>query len=415
MCRTVRARHRAAGRRITAAYHGGVSSPAPENVPEVGPSPLLSRRGAVATPDDETWRADTGLAWHFGDPFDEQRAAGRGAVLLDRWTSGEITVTGADRLTWLHTLSSQQLADLGDGGSTEALWLSPQGHVEHWADVTELAGTVHLRTEPGTAAPLLEFLRSMTFWSHVDLADVTAERSALTVAGPGAAAIVATVVGTEAGPVVGTAAGPPRLVDGRAVAVTDGPAAGGWLRGHADSVDLVLPREAHAAVAGALIRAGATPAGSWAAAALRIPARRPRFGVDNDQRTIPNETGWLTSAVHLHKGCYRGQETVARVDNLGQPPRRLVMLHLDGSSESLPAPGDPVCVSDTGRAVGRVGTVAQHFEDGPVALALVKRSVGPGAALLAGGVDAMIDPDDAVTDGRPFSVERGTFHDFRRH
>jgi folate-binding protein YgfZ len=167
------------------------------------------------------------------------------------------------------------------------------------------------------------------------------------------------------------------------------------------------------AAAQALIGAGAAPAGSWAAAALRVAARRPRFGVDNDERTIPNEMPWLASAVHLHKGCYRGQETVARVDNLGQPPRRLALLHLDGSAESLPVTGDAVR-TDAGRTVGRVGTVAQHWLDGPIALALVKRQVGPDTPLLAGGVDAALDPDDAVRAGRPFSVDRGEFHDFRR-
>ena len=79
--------------------------------------------------------------------------------------------------------------------------------------------------------------------------------------------------------------------------------------------------------------------------------------------------------------------------NLGRPPRRLVMLNLDGSQDLLPAPGDPV-TSAEGRTVGRLGTVAQHHEDGPIALALVKRPIGPDAPLLAGGVDARVDPAD---------------------
>ncbi len=80
---------------------------------------------------------------------------------------------------------------------------------------------------------------------------------------------------------------------------------------------------------------GRAPAGFDAYEALRVEARRPRFGVDTDHRTIPNELQWLRTAVHLDKGCYRGQETVARVHNLGRPPRRLVLLHLDGVSEVL--------------------------------------------------------------------------------
>ena len=77
-------------------------------------------------------------------------------------------------------------------------------------------------------------------------------------------------------------------------------------------------------------------AGIWAAEALRVAAWRPRLGFETDHRTIVHEVDWLRTAVHLHKGCYRGQETVARVHNLGRPPRRLVFLHLDGSGHVLP-------------------------------------------------------------------------------
>ncbi len=178
-----------------------------------------------------------------------------------------------------------------------------------------------------------------------------------------------------------------------------------------------MPRAALANTAAALVAAGAVVAGTWAADALRIPTRLPRLGVDTDDRTIPNEVAWLGTAVHLNKGCYRGQETVARVNNLGRPPRRLVMLHLDGSIDRLPEVGATVTTAD-GRVVGRVGTVAHHHEDGPIALAMVKRSVPAGSALLADGVDAAIDPDDLVDDapaGPPQSaVDRRTFTDIHR-
>lgn len=373
-----------------------MTSPEPAGLAS-GPSPLLGRPGAVTS----DTAPDRGLAWHYGDPMGEQRAAQTGAVLLDRWTSGHVTVAGPDRHSWLHTLSSQQLSDLAEGAATEALWLSTQGHVEHWADITELDGTAHLRTEPAAAGPLHAYLESMKFWSKVELADATETWASMTVAGPDATDIIGRALQLPAPPA------------GRAVAVTKGPATGGFLRGYPDRVDVVVLRESFPAVASELIRAGAVPAGSWAAAALRVPARRPRFGVDNDERTIPNELPWLATAVHLHKGCYRGQETVARVDNLGQPPRRLAVLHLDGSAETLPVTGDPV-LTDQGRTVGRVGTVAQHWEDGPIALALVKRNIQPGTPLLAGGVDAAMDPDDAVAGGRRSSVDRGALPDLRR-
>jgi folate-binding protein YgfZ len=147
----------------------------------------------------------------------------------------------------------------------------------------------------------------------------------------------------------------------------------------------------------------------WAYEARRVAALRPRLGVDTDERTIPHEVGWIggpgEGAVHLEKGCYRGQETVARVHNLGKPPRMLVLLHLDGSADR-PSTGDPVLAA--GRAVGRLGTVVDHIDLGAVALALVKRGLPAETALSTGGdidVAAVIDADslppaDGVGAGR---------------
>jgi hypothetical protein len=166
--------------------------------------------------------------------------------------------------------------------------------------------------------------------------------------------------------------------------------------GGAAVVDLVVPRAELRAVADRLLAAGARPAGVQAYEALRVEARRPRLGVDSDHRTIPNELPWLRTAVHLDKGCYRGQETVARVHNLGRPPRRLVLLHLDGVSEVLAEPGTPVLAGT--REVGRVGSVVRHYELGVVALALVKRSVAVDSPLTVGEAAAAIDPDDLAED-----------------
>jgi folate-binding protein YgfZ len=120
-------------------------------------------------------------------------------------------------------------------------------------------------------------------------------------------------------------------------------------------------------------------AGVWAYEALRIEAGAPRFGLDTDERAIPNELGWLGVGVHLNKGCYRGQETVARVHNLGRPPRRLVRLHLDGSVDRLPQHGDAVLAGE--KQVGVIGSAARHHELGPIALAVVKRNVDPEVVL----------------------------------
>ena len=128
---------------------------------------------------------------------------------------------------------------------------------------------------------------------------------------------------------------------------------------------------------------------------LGIARGVPRFGVDTDHRTIPNEVGWIGPAVHLDKGCYRGQETVARVHTLGRPPRRLTLLHLDGTMNVLPAQGADVLLD--GRAVGFVGSSARHHELGPIALALLKRSTPVDAPLLADGIAAaqevLVDPE----------------------
>jgi folate-binding protein YgfZ len=161
-------------------------------------------------------------------------------------------------------------------------------------------------------------------------------------------------------------------------------------------VDLLVPRPALGEVAEQLRAAGATTAGVSAFEARRVVGRRPRLGVDTDHRTIPHEVGWLATAVHLDKGCYRGQETVARVQNLGRPPRRMVMLHLDGS---VVRPGSPVAAGS--RTVGFVGTSVTHHELGPIALAVLKRTVPDDAVLSVTDSDpastrpvaASIDPD----------------------
>ena len=321
-------------------------------------------------------------------------------MLIDRSNRAVLRVTGPDRLTWLHTLTSQFLSTLGDGEVTEALILSPQGHIEHQFVVTELGETTFLDTEPGAGDTLLGYLDGMRFWSKVEVTDAGAELAGVSLVGPTAPQLVATAL-TVGVPDVGRATELP---------------GGGLVRQTAAGIDLLIPRHQLSTIATALIGAGAVPAGSWAADALRIAARRPRLLVDIDDRTIPNEVPWLSTAVHLEKGCYRGQETVARVHNLGRPARRLVMLNLDGSAYGLPETGAPVMAD--GRVVGRVGTVAQHHEDGPIALALVKRTVDAGVPLLAGTVDAVIDPADALGESAistPLSaIDRRAFSQIRR-
>jgi tRNA-modifying protein YgfZ len=330
-------------------------------------SPLLRWPGAVPA----SW-PDAGVAAHYGDPFGEQRALDSGAGFTDRSVRGVVTITGPDRLGWLHSLATQQLEKLQPSASAQALILDPNGHVEHHLTLTDDGTTTWIHTEPGTAAALTAFLDSMRFMLRVEVADVSRQYAVLSVTGP-------------------TAEGPGRddLTAGVADVVVRG------TTGRFAINDLIVERDRLAATAEELVRRGATAAGMWAFEALRIAARVPRLGLDTDQRTIPHEVGWIETAVHLNKGCYRGQETVARVHNLGHPPRRLVFLDLDGSVDRLPAHGDPVQLD--GATVGFVGSAGRHYELGPIGLALVKRTVPVDATLLADGVAAaqevIVSPD----------------------
>jgi folate-binding protein YgfZ len=350
------------------------------------PSPLLRRRGAIPPPDGSP---DAGVPWHFGDPFAEQRAAVRGAAVVDRSHRGVLAVPGADRLTWLHALTSQHLAALPEGAGTEALVLDAHGRVEQHAVLAHLDGCVWLSVDPGHAESLLSYLRSMVFWSKVEPRDATAELAVLSVIGPNTEGVLA-------------AAG---------AAVPDRPegvvalAGGGFAQRRPwpapDAADLWVPRQAVESWWDRLTGAGARAAGSWTFEALRVESLRPRLGLDTDEKAIPNELNWIGQAVHLEKGCYRGQETVAKVHNMGRPPRRMVLLHLDGSLEVLPETGDPVLAGE--RTVGRVGSVVRHHELGPIALALCKRSAPVDAELVAGqddrAVPAAVDPDSVPEEG----------------
>ncbi|OIV37800.1 folate-binding protein YgfZ [Mangrovactinospora gilvigrisea] len=317
-------------------------------------SPLLNTPGAVAGEG-----VDEPVAAHYGELFREQRrlASGRGHVDLSH--REVLRVSGEDRLAWLHLLLTQHVEHLQPHRATEALVLSAQGHIEHHLTLVDDGAATWIHVEPGTAQALLGYLESMKFFYRVEAADLTAGH-----------AVLHLPAGSILEPPRGTAA----------------------VLEHAWGRDLIVPRESLEAVSGAWAKDAAdAPVGLLALEALRVEAHRPRLGFETDHRTIPHEVGWLATAVHLDKGCYRGQETVARVHNLGRPPRRLVFLHLDGSEVRLPAHGAPVRLAadgPEGRAIGFVTTSARHHELGPVALALVKRNTPEDAALIADAVPA---------------------------
>ncbi|MDA3629225.1 folate-binding protein [Saccharopolyspora oryzae] len=366
-------------------------------------SPLLNLPGAVPAPDDAV---DAGVPWHFGDPFAEQRSASRAAVLVDRSHRQVIAVPGEERLSWLHLVLSQHLTELPDGQGTEALILDSHGRVDCHLLVAHHEGVVYLDADAGaqvtSALPTIgvdgkqtlpEYLEAMRFWSKVEPRDATEEFAVLTAVGPDAGGILA-----QFAPV------PSQPYEVKALP------GGGFTRNvpfrSLPTFDLVVPRASLVEWWTKLTDAGIRPSGTLAFEALRVEALRPRVGLDTDDRAIPHELGWVHVAAHVAKGCYRGQETVAKVHNVGKPPRRMVLLHLDGSAEVQPETGDPVWLGD--RKVGRIGSVVQHHELGPVALALLKRSAPVDGELVAGdpeedrAVAAAVDPDSVPPDsGEP--------------
>ncbi|MDP2287027.1 MAG: folate-binding protein [Actinomycetota bacterium] len=305
---------------------------------------------------------DQGVAWHYGDPFGEQRLLQTGAGVVDLSNRGVLTVTGVDRLSWLNDLTTQLVNVLSAGESALALILSPNGHVEYELHLVDDGQTTWIITQPGQAEGLLKYLDSMRFMLRVEVADVSQSY-----------AVVYEPI-QDIDPQLPTWLVPEHFAQ----------------RGLAGR-ELVLPRSTLAD------RLSASPqVGTWAFEASRVAAGMPRMNCETDHRTIPNEVDWLGSAVHLNKGCYRGQETVAKVHNLGQPPRRLALIHLDGSTEELPAHGDVVIVA--GKTVGWIGTAARHFEEGNIALAVLKRNVAFDAPLV---VDHNGELISAVEDPAP--------------
>jgi tRNA-modifying protein YgfZ len=340
-------------------------------------SAFAGRAGFVAS--------DSGPAAHFGNPLGEQRLLARGRAVVELGL-GVVTVSGPDRLSWLNSITSQQLTGLAAGVSTETLVLDQSGRVEHAARVVDDGSVAWLLTEPADAAPLAAWLDSMRFMLRVEVADRSAEFASIGWFG-------------ESAPFASTDLPEPPVAEWVDPWASVTP--GGW--GYA-------AQEAHPAsdwtlriavvspgTAEAIAASDEPAAGLLAYEALRIAAWRPSLS-DVDERTIPHELDWLRSAVHLSKGCYRGQETVAKVHNLGHPPRRAVMLHLDGSDGVLPAPGTPVVSGEESgeKEVGRLTASGIHHELGPIGLAVVKRSLDPTATLVLRVDDVVVSATQEV-------------------
>ena len=283
---------------------------------------------------------DKGAIWHFGEPNKEQKALVAGDAWAQLINKSVITITGEDRLTWMHALTTQHLEKLPAGELKEALILDAQGHIEEQMYLVDDGAILWLHTEKERAAGLVSYLEKMKFMLRVEVADVSGDYAVLRAPG------IADSVG-----------GPYALVPRIELA---------------DTIEAF--KQSH------------TEVGMWALEAERVAAGRARLLFETDHKSIPNELGFLNTAVHMNKGCYRGQETVAKVFNLGQPPRRLVLLHLDGSMVVMPEHGAKVELD--GKEIGFIGTTARHYELGPIALAVIKRSVPLEATLICEGVSA---------------------------
>jgi folate-binding protein YgfZ len=283
---------------------------------------------------------DKGAVWHFGEPVKEQRALEAGTAWADLSHHNIVAVSGQDRLKWLHDLTTQFVSDLQPGVWMPNMILDAKGHVEYQFNLVDDGTTTFLVLDPGYSEQLIEYLTKMKFMLRVDVRDASSEYAVLRAPGKP----------TDIG-------GPFALVPRSEV------------------------EEMKNTFGGV-----ATQVGTWALDAERVAAHRPRIGFETDHKSIPNELGVLNGAVHMKKGCYRGQETVAKIYNLGNPPRRLVLLHLDGSDVGFPAVGTKI--ENDGIVVGFIGTVARHHELGTIALAIVKRNTPIEATLSVDGVPA---------------------------
>lgn len=362
---------------------------------------------------------------HFGNPLREQALLAQGQAWA--WLSRDVVeVSGADRLSYLTTVSTQVLTDLeNDGHCRQVLFLDANGHILYAAlAVAALVPdsgeqSVLLLVDAGCGDGLAQLLNSRRFMLRVQ-AQVRPDLQVAGAIGDGAqklAGVVENLVTTWSDPWPGITPGGSTYFTGTrhpganyraggvVVALEPGQTAPGQAAGPsqapgpsqaAASGQETVPSQAaapgQAPAAGELIQAGdLTQVGELAWEALRIEAGLPRWVREVDARAIPNELDWLRTGVHLNKGCYPGQETIARTVNLGRPPRRLVQLQLAGWQGQLPEVGARVYLpagdNPAGKVVGAITSVARHWELGNIALALVRRGV-PAQAELAVDLEA---------------------------
>ena len=286
-----------------------------------------------------------------------------GCGLLDRSERGKLALTGPGAEEFLEGQVTNDVEALNSGQGVYAAFLSPKGKMLGDLRVLDLGDELFLDTERSALQELFNMIRRYRIGYDVELHKRTVERGLLSLIGPEARAVAGARDLPE--PEHANAAGD---VDGAAVRLvaTD------------VGVDLLCDAADTDALAAALRGRGAADVDEAAAEVLRVEAGRPRYGIDLDDTVIPQEAGLNERAVSFTKGCYVGQETVARLHYRGKPNR-----HLRGLRLSAPAArGDELRLGE--RAVGKVGTAVVSPRHGPVALALVRREAEPGATVAVG-------------------------------
>lgn len=353
--------------------------PQPVDLSTIEPTPdsvFLGVDGAVRAPG-----VDAGVALHYGSPLREGRDVDEGRAVVDLSSWGVARVSGPDRLTWLNSLASQRLDNLAPAPAgaqktaARALFLNLQGRIDFDVRVVDDGEATWLVTEPGYVGSLVEWLSKMRFMSQVEVTDATADwavvgaRFALREKLAGAATALAAENIDAWGPVVRDPW--PDVCEG---GWPYGPVGAEHPGSEGDWFFSLVKRSQMPELLSSVQEAGLRIGGLMAYEQVRIAAWNPSVRTEVDHKTIPHELDLLRSATHLNKGCYKGQETVARVHNLGHPPRRLVFLDLDGSEHTLPAAGAEVKAGE--RTVGAVTSAVLHHDAGPIALAVIRRNVG---------------------------------------
>lgn len=350
-----------------------------------------------------------GVPSHFGSPLVEQRALDAGDAIVSLSHRGIVTVAGEDRLNWLNSMTSQNVLSLEPGVSVETLLLDPQGHIEHAIRMVDDGERSWLLVDEGLKESLAAYLQRMRFALRVEVHDVSDEFVALLAFDGGK--VLPTlrssglVVCEWRDPWATVQPGGAQYAHAGQSDTNTSHGSHGW-----SAIHLIINRTDVSAVAAMVSAGDFSAAGLMSLDALEVRAWRPSQHSDVDIRAIPHEFDWLRTAVHLNKGCYRGQETVAKVHNLGHPPRRLTLLHLDGSDGELPRPGALVFMSGTSadeqaKPVGRVTRSALHYEWGGIALALLKRGTPEDASLEVRLGD---DSDDSDASRSSISVIAAT-------